>query len=149
MSFSNVRPIIAYAALSLVFFLISQVAIGNSAIDIHLHDTYFVIGYDFILVAVAIYFFNWAWILFIARKKRLGTTFYFLHIGFSILGLGLIFYPYLKAHYKEERRYTDFSSWEAFISFGLLNVEIIIGLIIFFVSQIIMLAYVFYKLIKP
>ena len=99
--------------------------LGNSALDIHLHDTYFVIAHFHIVMGVASFFGMFAGVYHWFPKmfgRYLNNTMAYIHFWVTIIGAYLIFWP---MHYEGlagmPRRYYDFSSWESFKQFGGLN----------------------------
>ena len=126
--------------------------LGNSALDIHLHDTYFVIAHFHIVMGVASMFGMFAGIYHWFPKmygKQLNNTLGYIHFWVTIAGAYLIFWP---MHYEGlagmPRRYYDFSIWESFKQFGELNKFISLVSMIVFMVQILFLFNFFYSIFK-
>ena len=92
--------------------------LGNSALDIHLHDTYFVIAHFHIVMGVASMFGMFAGIYHWYPKmygRYLNNTLAYIHFWLTMIGAYLIFWP---MHYEGlagmPRRYYDYSIWESF-----------------------------------
>ncbi len=126
--------------------------LGNSALDIHLHDTYFVVAHFHIVMGVASMFGMFAGIYHWFPKmygKHLNNTLGYIHFWITIAGAYLIFWP---MHYQGlagmPRRYYDFSAWESFNKFGDLNRFISTVAMIVFAVQILFLFNFFYSIFK-
>ncbi len=88
--------------------------LGNSAIDIHLHDTYFVIAHFHIVMGVSAFFGMFAGIYHWFPKmfgRYMNQTLGFIHFWITLVGAYLIFWP---MHYEGmagmPRRYFDYST---------------------------------------
>ena len=131
---------------------LTGIFLGNSALDIHLHDTYFVIAHFHIVMGVASMFGMFAGIYHWFPKmygRYLNNTLGYIHFWATMIGAYLIFWP---MHYEGlagmPRRYYKFDIWESFKQFGELNVFIsIVSIIVFFV-QILFLINFFYSIFK-
>ena len=126
--------------------------LGNSALDIHLHDTYFVVAHFHIVMGVASMFGMFAGIYHWFPKmygKYLNNTLGYIHFWVTIAGAYMIFWP---MHYQGlagmPRRYYDFSAWESFNKFGDLNRFISTVAMIVFAVQILFLFNFFYSIFK-
>src|SRR5258705_7216362 len=100
---------------------LTGIFLGNSTIDIHLHDTMFVIAYFHIVMGVASMFGMFAGVYHWFPKmygKYLNNTLGYLHFWITIAGAYMIFWP---MHYEGlagmPRRYYDYSIWESFKQF--------------------------------
>lgn len=126
--------------------------LGNSALDIHLHDTYFVIAHFHIVMGVASMFGMFAGIYHWFPKmygKYLNNTMGYIHFWVTIAGAYLIFWP---MHYEGlagmPRRYYDYSIWESFKQFVELNRFISTVAMIVFAVQLLFLFNFFYSIFK-
>ena len=126
--------------------------LGNSALDIHLHDSYFVIAHFHIVMGVASMFGMFAGIYHWFPKmygKQLNNTLGYIHFWVTIAGAYMIFWP---MHYEGlagmPRRYYDFSIWESFKQFGELNKFISLVSMIVFMVQLLFLFNFFYSIFK-
>jgi cytochrome c oxidase subunit 1 len=126
--------------------------LGNSALDIHLHDTYFVVAHFHIVMGVASMFGMFAGIYHWFPKmygKQLNNTLGYIHFWATIAGAYLIFWP---MHYQGlagmPRRYYDFSAWESFNQFGDLNRFISTVAMVVFAVQILFLFNFFHSIFK-
>jgi cytochrome c oxidase subunit 1 len=126
--------------------------LGNSALDIHLHDTYFVIAHFHIVMGVASMFGMFAGIYHWFPKmygRYMNNTLGYIHFWVSIVGAYLIFWP---MHYEGlagmPRRYYDYSTWESFKMFLELNRFISTVAMIVFAVQILFLFNFFYSIFK-
>jgi cytochrome c oxidase subunit 1 len=114
--------------------------LGNSALDIHLHDTYFVIAHFHIVMGISAFFGMFAGIYHWYPKmygRFMNNTLGYIHFFVTFIGSYVIFWP---MHYEGvagmPRRYYDFSAWESFKQFGELNQMISIAAIIVFFAQL-------------
>lgn len=126
--------------------------LGNSALDIHLHDTYFVIAHFHIVMGVASMFGMFAGIYHWYPKmygRYLNNTLGYIHFWVTMIGAYLIFWP---MHYEGlagmPRRYYSYASWESFKQFASLNQFISTVAIIVFAVQILFLFNFFYSIFK-
>src|SRR5687767_10977818 len=126
--------------------------VGNSTIDIHLHDTMFVVAHFHIVMGVASFFGMFAGIYHWFPKlfgRYMNSTLGFIHFWITIIGAYLIFWP---MHYEGlagmPRRYLDKSSWVSFSQFGELEKMITVVAIIVFAMQLMFVFNFFYSIFK-
>jgi cytochrome c oxidase subunit I len=126
--------------------------LGNSAIDIHLHDTYFVIAHFHIVMGVSAFFGMFAGIYHWFPKmygKFMNQTLGHIHFWITLVGSYLIFWP---MHYEGlagmPRRYLDFSEWHTFSQFGGLNRMISTVAMIVFAAQLLFVFNFIYSIFK-
>lgn len=126
--------------------------LGNSAIDMHVHDTYFVIAHFHLVMGVSAIFGIFAGIYHWFPKmfgRYMNQTLAYLHFWVSLTGAYLIFWP---MHYEGlagmPRRYYDYSTWESFKQFGALNQFISFVAIVVFIVQLVFVFNFFYSLFK-
>jgi cytochrome c oxidase subunit I len=131
---------------------LTGIYLGNSTLDLHLHDTYFVIAHFHIVMGVASMFGMFAGIYHWYPKmygRYLNNTLGYIHFWITMVGAYLIFWP---MHYEGlagmPRRYYDFSQWTSFNMFGGLNQFISFVSIIVFAVQILFLFNFFYSIWK-
>ena len=126
--------------------------LGNAALDIYLHDSYFVVAHFHIVMGVASMFGMFAGVYHWFPKmygRYLNNSLGYLHFWITIAGAYLIFWP---MHYQGlagmPRRYFDFSIWESFKQFADLNRFISTVAMIVFATQILFLINFFYSIFK-
>ncbi|HEU5054732.1 MAG TPA: cbb3-type cytochrome c oxidase subunit I [Hanamia sp.] len=126
--------------------------LGNSTLDLHLHDTYFVIAHFHLVMGVASMFGMFAGIYHWYPKmfgRFMNNTLAYIHFWITFVGAYLIFWP---MHYEGlagmPRRYYDFSNWESFKMFGGLNAFISVVAIIVFATQFLFIFNFFYSIYK-
>jgi cytochrome c oxidase subunit I len=131
---------------------LTGIFLGNSALDLHLHDTYFVIAHFHIVMGVASFFGMFAGVYHWFPKmfgRYLNNTMAYIHFWVTIIGAYLIFWP---MHYEGlagmPRRYYDFSNWESFKMFGGLNEFISFIAMIVFAVQLLFIFNFFYSMYK-
>lgn len=126
--------------------------LGNSTIDIHLHDTKFVVAHFHIVMGVASMFGMFAGIYHWFPKmfgRYLNHTLGYIHFWVTMVGAYLIFWP---MHYEGlagvPRRYLDLRGWHNFDKFDSLNKMITIVSIIVFAMQLMFVFNFFYSIFK-
>ena len=131
---------------------LTGVFLGNSALDIHLHDTYFIIAHFHIVMGVAGMFGMFAGLYHWFPKmygRYLNNTLAYIHFWVTMIGSYLIFWP---MHYEGlagmPRRYYDFTNWESFKMFAGLNQFISFVSIIVFAAQLMFVFNFFYSIFK-
>lgn len=131
---------------------LTGIFLGNSALDIHLHDTYFVIAHFHIVMGVASFFGMFAGVYHWFPKmygRYMNNVMAYIHFWVTIIGAYLIFWP---MHYQglagAPRRYYDLSSWESFKNFGGLNEFISLVAMIVFAVQLLFVFNFFYSIFK-
>lgn len=143
-------------SIALVSFFISGgltgIILGNSALDIQLHDTYFVVAHFHLVMGSASFFglmagvYHWFPKMFgRMMDEKLG----YIHFWMTFIGVYLVFFP---LHYIGiagfPRRYYSFTSYDAFSSFADLNMFVSIAAIITFSAQFIFLFNFIYSIFK-
>ena len=126
--------------------------LGNSTIDMHVHDTYFIIAHFHLVMGVAAFFGMFAGIYHWFPKmfgRYLNTTLAYIHFWVTLPGAYLIFCP---MHYMGlagvPRRYMDFSLWSSFHQFSELNKMISVVTIIVFAVNLMFVFNIFYSIFK-
>ncbi|MEM7552279.1 MAG: cbb3-type cytochrome c oxidase subunit I [Bacteroidota bacterium] len=143
-------------SIGLVSFFISGgltgIFLGNSAIDITLHDTYFVVAHFHLVMGSASFFgllagvYHWFPKMFgRMMDERLG----YVHFWLTFVGVYFVFFP---LHYIGiagfPRRYYSFTSFDAFQGFADLNMFVSIAAIITFAAQFLFLFNFFYSIYR-
>jgi cytochrome c oxidase subunit 1 len=131
---------------------LTGIFLGNSTIDIHLHDTMFVVAHFHIVMGVASMFGMFAGIYHWFPKmfgRYLNHTLGYVHFWVTMIGAYLIFWP---MHYEGlagmPRRYLDKSAWKSFNQFGDLDKMITVVSIIVFAVQLMFVFNFFYSIFK-
>lgn len=126
--------------------------LGNSTIDIHIHDTYFIVAHFHLVMGVAAFFGMFAGIYHWFPKmfgRYLNHTIGYIHFWITLVGAYLIFWP---MHYQGmagvPRRYLDFSLWTSFNQFSALNKFITVVSMIVFAAQLMFVFNYFYSIFK-
>lgn len=131
---------------------LTGIFLGNSTLDIHLHDTYFVVAHFHIVMGVASFFGMFAGVYHWFPKmygRYMNNTLAYIHFWVTLVGAYLIFWP---MHYQGfagmPRRYYDYSAWESFKQFIELNRFISTVAMIVFAVQLLMVFNFFYSIFK-
>ena len=131
---------------------LTGIFLGNSTLDIHLHDTYFVIAHFHIVMGVSAFFGMFAGIYHWFPKmfgRYMNNTLGYIHFWITLVGAYCIFWP---MHYEGfagmPRRYYDYSTWESFKQFGGLNQFITVVTIIVFLTQLLFVANYLYSMFR-
>ncbi|MGB3800172.1 MAG: cbb3-type cytochrome c oxidase subunit I [Lewinella sp.] len=124
--------------------------LGNSALDIQLHDTYFVVAHFHIVMGVAAFFGMFAGIYHWFPKmygRFMNKTLGNLHFWGTMIGAYCVFWP---MHYLGmagvPRRYYSFDSFQAFGHFDGMNKFITIAALLTFGFQILFVINYFYSI---
>ena len=126
--------------------------LGNSALDIQLHDTYFVVAHFHIVMGVAAFFGMYAGVYHWFPKmygRFMNDTLGKIHFWGTIIGAYAVFWP---MHYLGmagvPRRYYSFDNFQTFAYFDGMNKFITIAAIITFGFQILFVINFFYSIWK-
>jgi cytochrome c oxidase subunit 1 len=131
---------------------LTGIFLGNSAIDIQMHDTYFVVAHFHIVMGIAAFFgmfagiYHWFPRMFGRfMNESLGK----LHFWGTMIGAYAIFWP---MHYigmaGVPRRYYSFETFDAFKHFGELNQFITVAAIIVFALQLLFVVNFIYSIFR-
>ncbi len=143
-------------SIGLVSFFISGgltgLFVGNSAIDIQLHDTYFIVAHFHLVMGSAAFFglmagvYHWFPKMF---GRMMDAKLGYLHFWVSFVGIYMVFFP---MHYIGiagfPRRYYSFTNFDAFSSFTDLNAFVTIAAIATFFAQFVFLFNFFYSMFR-
>jgi len=131
---------------------LTGIFLGNSTLDIHLHDTYFVVAHFHIVMGVASFFGMFAGVYHWFPKmygRYLNNTMAYIHFWVTMAGSYLIFWP---MHYSGlagmPRRYTDWSNWLSFNQFADMNRFISTVAMVVFAVQLLFVFNFFYSIFK-
>jgi cytochrome c oxidase subunit 1 len=131
---------------------LTGIFLGNSTLDLHLHDTYFVVAHFHIVMGVASFFGMFAGVYHWFPKmygRFLNNTMAYIHFWVTFVGAYLIFWP---MHYSGlagmPRRYTDYSNWESFKQFAEMNRFISTVAMVVFAVQLLFVFNFFYSIWK-
>lgn len=131
---------------------LTGIFLGNSAIDIQLHDTYFVVAHFHIVMGVAAMFGMFAGIYHWFPRmygRFMNESLGKIHFWGTMISAYCIFWP---MHYigmaGVPRRYYKFDTFQAFSEFDNLNKFITIFAIIAFIFQLIFIVNFFYSIFK-
>jgi cytochrome c oxidase subunit 1 len=143
-------------SIGLVSFFISGgltgIILGNSAADIQLHDTYFVLAHFHLVMGSASFFGMLAGIYHWFPKmfgRMMDESLGYIHFWITFIGVNLIFFP---MHYLGiagfPRRYYAFTTFEFTHKFAELNLLITYAAIVTFAAQFIFLFNFFYSIFR-
>lgn len=131
---------------------LTGIFLGNSAIDIQLHDTYFVVAHFHIVMGIAAFFGMFAGVYHWFPKmfgRFMNDTLGKIHFWGTLIGAYAIFWP---MHYLGmagvPRRYYSFDIFDTFRHFSQMNKFITIAAIIVFALQMLMVINFFYSIWK-
>ncbi len=139
-----------YGILLIAALLVSIVSfVPDGAIDIHLHDTYFIIATAHVYRAVALLLLFFAFLYRILRYLLYLDLLSWLHILVTLLGCALVLLP---MHYEgfagQPRRYYDYSAWASFKQFEQLNRVISVVAISWILAQAVFLLHILLGLLR-
>ena len=131
---------------------LTGIFLGNSAIDIQQHDTYFVVAHFHIVMGVAAFFgmfagvYNWFPKMF---GRFMNETLGKIHFWITMIGAYAVFGP---MHYLGmagvPRRYYRFDNFDAFSGFSDMNKFITIAAIITFLAQLVFVVNFFWSMYR-
>lgn len=131
---------------------ITGIFLGNSAIDIQLHDTYFVVAHFHLVMGAASAFgllagvYHWFPKMF---GRMMNAKLGYIHFWLTFIGIYSVFFP---MHYIGiagfPRRYYSFTNFDAFSGFTDLNMFISVAAIATFFGQFVFLFNFFYSMYR-
>ena len=131
---------------------LTGIFLGNSTIDIQLHDTYFIVAHFHIVMGVAAFLGMFAGVHHWFPKmfgRYMNRSMAYMHFWVTLIGAYLIFWP---MHYMGmagvPRRYYSFDAFDAFSQFAGMNTFISVVAMIVFAFQILWVANFFYSIFK-
>ena len=131
---------------------LTGIFLGNSAIDIQMHDTYFVVAHFHIVMGVAAFFGMFAGVYHWFPKmyaRFMNETLGRIHFWGTLIGAYAVFWP---MHYLGmagvPRRYYSFDTFENFSHFANINKFITIAAVVVFALQVLFIINFFYSIFK-
>ena len=129
---------------------LTGIMLGNSAIDIQLHDTYFVVAHFHIVMGVAAFFGMFAGVYHWFPRfygRFMNETLGLIHFWITLIGGYAIFFP---MHFMTglPRRYYTFANFETFNNFDNLVVFISVAAMVVFATQLLFIVNFFYSIFK-
>ncbi|MEN7546929.1 cbb3-type cytochrome c oxidase subunit I [Rapidithrix thailandica] len=131
---------------------LTGIILGNSALDIQLHDTYFVVAHFHLVMGSASFFGMMAGIYHWFPKmygRMMNEKLGYVHFWLTFAGAYMVFFP---MHYIGiagfPRRYYSFTKFDAFSSFSDLNMLISVAAIITVFAQFIFVFNFFYSIYR-
>ncbi len=130
---------------------LTGIYLGNSALDIQLHDTYFVVAHFHIVMGMAAMFGMFAgiyhWFPKMYDGRMMNKTLGYIHFWLTIISGYLIFWP---MHYLGmsgvPRRYYEFTNFDFSSMYGNLNAFISTFAVIVFLAQFLFIVNFFYSI---
>ncbi len=126
--------------------------LGNSALDLDLHDTYFVIAHFHLVMGVSAFLGMFAGVYHWFPKmfgRKMNNTLGYIHFWVTLVGAYLIFWP---MHYEGlagmPRRYYNYDAWHTFKPFEGLNTFISVVAILVFIVNLLFVFNFFYSIFK-
>lgn len=131
---------------------LTGIFLGNSALDLHLHDSYFVIAHFHIVMGVSAIFGMFAGVYHWYPKmfgRFMNNTMGYVHFWITLIGAYMIFWP---MHYEGlsglPRRYYTHSNFHSFNQYGPLNQFITLAAIMVFCAQLLFVFNFFYSMYR-
>ncbi len=131
---------------------LTGIVLGNAAIDIQLHDTYFVVAHFHLVMGSASFFGMMAGVYHWFPKmfgRMMNDKMGYVHFWMTFIGVYLVFFP---MHYTGiagfPRRYYSFTSFDAFKTFTDLNMFISVAAMITFSAQLLFAFNFFYSIFR-
>ena len=138
--------------LTAVLLLVASFFVHNQTLDMHLHDTYFIISMPLLfwpMILLLLLF----WILYLFTERFLSSkVLMWVHIILMVLAsvslVGILFYSNYQEEAGSPRQYYDFSNWESMAQFDGLARRIVVIFLAIFLGVIIYIINLFTGLIK-
>ena len=131
---------------------LTGIYLGNSAIDIQLHDTYFVVAHFHLVMGVSAVFGMFAGIYHWYPKmfgRYMNPVLAYIHFWVTMICAYLIFWPmYYEGLAGVPRRYFDLSGWISFNQFAGLNIFITSIAMLSFAAQLLFLFNFFSSMVR-
>jgi cytochrome c oxidase subunit 1 len=131
---------------------VTGIHLGNAALDIQLHDTYFVVAHFHLVMGAASFFGMMAGVYHWFPKmygRMMDEKMGYIHFWFTFVGVYMVFFP---MHYIGiagfPRRYYSWTNFDAFNSFADLNMFISIAALIALAAQLIFAFNFFYSMFR-
>ncbi|WP_236974970.1 cytochrome c oxidase subunit I [Membranihabitans maritimus] len=129
---------------------LTGIFLGNSVLDIQLHDTYFVVAHFHIVMGVSAFFGMFAGIYQWFPKmfgRFMNETLGRIHFWGTMIGAYVVFWPmHYLGMFGVPRRYYSFDTFDSFAGFDGINQFVTIGAIITFFVQLIFVVNFFYSI---
>lgn len=129
---------------------LTGIFVGNAALDIQLHDTYFIVAHFHLVMGSAAFFGMMAGVYHWFPKmfgRMLDNKMGYFHFWATFIGVYLVFFP---MHYIGiagfPRRYYSFTNFDAFSGFTDLNMFVSIAAILTFAAQVVFAFNFFYSM---
>lgn len=132
---------------------LTGIFLGNSALDLHLHDTYFVVAHFHIVMGISTFFGMFAgiyhWFPKMFGGREMNKQLAYLHFWGTLVCAYMIFWP---MHYQGlagmPRRYFDYSIWESFKQVAEVNPMISVASVVSFLLQFVFLFNFFFSIFR-
>jgi len=148
-------PAMLFSIGLLSFFItggLTGILMGNSALDIQLHDTYFIVAHFHLVMGAAAFFGMMAGVYHWFPKmfgKMMDAKLGYIHFWFTFIGVYMVFFP---MHYQGiagfPRRYYSYETFDAFNILTNTSMIVSIAAIFAFSSQLIFAFNFFYSIFK-
>lgn len=121
----------------------------DGSLDIHLHDTYFVIAHTHVFLAIAGLLLVFALLYKILERVLFSGWLNGLHLVFTLLPLIVFLFPLsYRGIAGSPRRYYDSGAWATYRSFGTLNSAVSLAVIFLFFAQVLFLVHILWGLVR-
>ena len=148
---SNNEPI-ALFAMGIMCLIISYIILGNTSMDIHLHETYYKISYFSIVLFCSFLFGIFCSIYYLFPRifrRDLNLSLSRFHFWITYIAVNILFnIKYTDQTINEPRRYVEYSGWASYQHFEYFNRYIVIIVILVLVAQFLFIFNIIYTLLK-
>jgi cytochrome c oxidase subunit I len=131
---------------------LTGIYLGNSTIDIQMHDTYFVVAHFHIVMGVAAFFGMYSGVYHWFPKmygRFMNETLGKIHFWVTLIGAYVIFWPmHFLGIAGVPRRYYSFDAFDTFRHFDMTNKVITMAAIVVFLAQLVFVMNFFYSIWK-
>jgi heme/copper-type cytochrome/quinol oxidase subunit 1 len=109
---------------------------SGGTLDIHIHDTYYIIAQAQLFVSIAILLLLFSFIYKITSKNLLSKSLSWLHTWFTLLFAALLVFSVFKANSFER---TDYSTWSSFVQFQTENRFVVLLFLFGTIAQLLLI----------
>ncbi len=114
---------------------------SNSTIDLRFHDSYLIIENIYIFWLLAFIILILWTIYFLSKRILFSVILTWIHVISTVVTIFIMFFPL-------NRRYFEYTDWETFYSYDLINSLFEINIFTFFIGQMLFVTHLIWGLIR-
>ncbi len=132
--------------------LVNQVTIGNSTLDIQLHDTYFVIAHVHLMLYFALLFLAFSAVYFVFPRitgRMMNAPMGYIHFTLTLVSVYLLCWPVpYEGLAGMPRWYMDYSTWVSLDGFSGTNVFVARVMMVLLGAQVVFVVNLVYSAVR-